>query len=337
MKNTLSVLLVVAFAVLALEAQSALTADTGPREFHFGSVQQGAPISHSFVIRNRGTVPLRILSMDLTPGLRLAHMPAQIAPGGHVDLAVSIDTAGLSGKYDGQMNVRVNDATTSVLVFDLTGVVIPPVEFRPYAALFVVGQRGKGGEGSGEGSIEVVNHQERPLRITRLEYPADRFTARLGELEAGQRYRLSLTLNSNGAAGTRQDVILLHTDDGRRLRVMANTRLRERVYTFPETVDLGEISKAAIDANPVVLQAATQTLMVYQLAGKQFRARFSTDVPWLRISAEPGPDGDRWQATVTVHHAALTAGRMRGSIIIDTNDPEFSRITVPVIGAVTAP
>jgi hypothetical protein len=35
--------------------------------------------------------------------------------------------------------------------------------------------------------------------------------------------------------------------------------------------------------------------------------------------------------------AALTAGRMRGSIIIDTNDPEFSRITVPVIGAVTAP
>jgi hypothetical protein len=335
MKNTLSlsVLFVVAFAVLALEAQSAPTADTGPREFHFGSVQQGAPISHSFVLGNRGTVPLRILAMDLTPGLRLARMPAQIAPGERVDLAVSIETAGLSGTYEGQMRVRVNDATTSVLVFDVTGVVVPPVEFRPYAALFVVGQRGKGGEGS----IEVVNHQARPLRITRIEYPEDRFTTRLDELEGGQRYRLSLTMNSNGPAGQRQDVILLHTDDGRRLRVVANTRLRERVYTFPETVDLGEISKAAIDANPGVLQAATQTLMVYQLGGKQFRARFSTDVPGLRISAEPGPDGDRWQATVTLQDAALTAGPMRGSIIIDTNDPEFSRITVPIIGAVTAP
>jgi Protein of unknown function (DUF1573) len=337
MRSTLSVLLFVVLGALALGAQSAPAAETGPREFQFGSVKQGEPVSHSFVLRNRSDVPLRILSLDVTPGLRLARMPAQIPPGEQVDLKVSIDTAGLSGEYEGQMKVHVNDAARSVLVFDVSGVVTPPVEFRPHAALFVVGQRGKDVEAPAEGSIEIVNHQERPLRFTRIEYPEDRFSTRLDELEAGHRYRLTLTLNPNGPAGRHQDMILLHTDDGRRLRVAANTRLRERVYAFPEVVDLGEIPKAAIEANPAVLQAATQALMVYQLGGTKFRATFSTDIPGLRLTAESGPAGDRWQATVTLQPAVITAGPIRGSIIIETNDPEFPRITVPVTGAVTAP
>jgi Protein of unknown function (DUF1573) len=337
MRNTLPILLFVVFGGLALGAQSAPVAETGPRAFQFGSVKQGDPVSHSFVLRNRSDLPLRILALDLTPGLRLARMPAQIPPGEQVDLTVSIDTAGLSGEYKGQLKIHVNDAARSVLVFDVTGSVTPPVEFRPYAALFVVGQRGKRGDTSAEGSIEIVNHQERPLRFTRIEYPEDRFTTRLDELDAGQRYRLTLTLHPNGPAGRHQDVILLHTDDGRRLRVAANTRLRERVYAFPEVVDLGELSKTAIDANPAVLQAATQALMVYQLGGTEFRARFTTDIPGLRLSSEPGPGGDRWQATVTLQPAVITAGPIRGSIVIETNDPEFPRITVPVTGAVTEP
>jgi hypothetical protein len=311
----------------ALQAQ-APTATEPPSSFEFGTAIQGTPVTHVFVLRNPSATPLRILGVSLSPGLRISGFPAQVGPNHQIDLPVSFSTSGMRGPYSGELRLRLDDPGRPEAVFTMAGVVVPPIEFRPYAAFFVTGDR----RTPARASIEIVNHQEAPLRITRLEYPSERFDARVESVEEGRRYRLSITLPTDAAAGVREDVIQLHADDGRILRVAANTRLRERVYTFPADVDLGTIPYELLDDDGGDVPA--QTLMVYQVGGADFQARFTTGIKGLAIAAERGPKGDRWQATVTLERSAAAAGPIQGSIVIETNDPEFPRLVVPVKGFV---
>jgi hypothetical protein len=75
--------------------------------------------------------------------------------------------------------------------------------------------------------------------------------------------------------------------------------------------------------------------MVYQVGGTDFKATFSTDVPGLHVSAARGPNGDRWQATITAD-STVSAGPIHGSIVVETNDQEFPRLLVPVTGTILA-
>ena len=311
----------------ALHAQ-APTITEPSSSFEFGTVTQGTLVTHVFVLRNPSAAPLRILGVNLSPGLRLSGFPAQVGPNQQIDLPVSFSTSGLRGPYSGELRLRLDDPGRPEALFTLAGIVVPAIEFRPRAAFFVTGDR----QTPTHASIEIVNHQNAPLRITRLEFPRERFDARLESVEDGRRYRLSITLPTDVAAGVRQDVIQLHADDGRVLRVAANTRLRERVYTFPAEVDLGTIPHALPDDDSGDVPA--QTLMVYQVGGGDFQARFTTDIKGLAIASERGPKGDRWQATVTLERSAAAAGPIEGDIVIETNDPEFPRLVVPVKGSI---
>jgi hypothetical protein len=139
-------------------------------------------------------------------------------------------------------------------------------------------------------------------------------------------------MRPDGPGGKAADTILLHTSSPTRplLKVGANTYLRERVYSFPDVVDLGAIRLADLRADRARLG---QTLMVYQQNGTDFRVTFSTDAP-LAIRGERGPSGDRWQATVTIKDGDLDPGPIRGSIVVETNDREFQKLTVPVVGTI---
>ena len=266
----------------ALQAQAPATQEPSS-SFEFGTVTQGTPVAHVFVLRNPSATPLRILGANLSPGLRISGFPAQVGPNQQIDLPISFSTSGIRGPYSGELRLRLDDPGRPQAVFTVAGIVVPAIEFRPYAAFFVTGDR----QTPAHASIEIVNHRESPLRITRVEYPRERFEARLESVEKGRRYRLSITLRTDAAAGVREDVIQLHADDGRILRVAANTRLRERVYTFPAEVDLGTIPHASLDDDGGGLPA--QTLMVYQVGGGDFQARFTTDIKGLAIAAERGP------------------------------------------------
>src|SRR5439155_22138811 len=114
----------------------------------------------------------------------------------------------------------------------------------------------------------------------------------------------------------------------------ANTLLRERVYAFPEAVDMGTIRLADVAARPTLLDQAAQTLMVYQDGGKDFRLQVRSTVQCVRLQAERGPAGDRYQITATLAGDRLRPGPITGEISIETNDSEFSKVSVPIIGSI---
>ncbi|HXH84264.1 MAG TPA: hypothetical protein VNN07_15275 [Candidatus Tectomicrobia bacterium] len=99
-------------------------------------------------------------------------------------------------------------------------------------------------------------------------------------------------------------------------------------------MDLGALRLDDIRANPDLLERLAQTLMVYQVGGSDFRATLRTDLPVLDLRSERGPKGDRYQTTIRLIRDRLQVGPINGSIVIETNDPEFPRLTVPVTGVI---
>src|SRR5262245_56532436 len=87
-------------------AEPAATAEAGAAAFNFGSTIQGSLVAHTFVLRNTSGTSVRILGLDLTPGLRLTRVRAQIDPGEEVSLEISLDTTGMRGVYKGTVTVR---------------------------------------------------------------------------------------------------------------------------------------------------------------------------------------------------------------------------------------
>jgi hypothetical protein len=273
---------------------------------------------------------LRIQSVRAPPPLSILPTPAQIAPGDEVALRFKLDTADLLGPFNGVVVIKLNDPSLPEATLAFEGQVVAPVELSPMPAFWVAAQRGDGGQSS----IEIINHEPEPLSIEKLEHSSDRFTTKLEAIEPGQRYRLTLALNPYGPGGKKSEPILIRTSSKSNalLKVMANTYLRDRVYTFPDAVDLGALPLSAIQKDPALLRQAAQTLMVYQAGGSNFQVNLRSELPALNLQWERGPKGDQYQATVTLRKDKLAVGPLRGMIVIETNDPQFPSLTVPVSG-----
>ena len=338
--NTMLLRRVVSLLLILFPLSVAWSADTPKAvfpetRFAFGKVMKGAAIEHEFVLRNEGGAALRILGISTTAAMHLGRMPAQIEPGAEVRLRVQLDTSKLSGPFEGQILISLNDPALPEARLVLEGRVVPPIELSPRSAFFAAAQRGE----RRQVNIEIINHEPEPLRIESIEHPLERFATKLETIEEGRRYRLSLILNPDGPGGKKTETILVKTSSRTMplLKIPANTYLRERVYTFPDEVDLGSLRLADIKGQSDLLQRTAQTLMVYQSGGSDFRVTLRTDLPALELKLERGPEGDRYQITATLLKDKIIPGPIKGSIIIETNDPKFPSLRVPVTGSILGP
>jgi hypothetical protein len=302
-------------------------------QFDFGEVVRGSTIEHSYRIRNASGDTVHIHRIALTPPLRVLRMPAQVAPGTEALVAVHIDTTDARGHFDGRIVLFLDDPAAPQTELEWSGRIVDPIEIAPVPAFYLAGQRGD----RAEAALTIINHTAEPLHLGKPMHPSDAFVTRLETMEEGKRYRLTLTLLPDGPVGKHTTDIEIDTSSTAlpMLRISANTNLHERVYAFPDTVDLGGLRLEDVQARPRLLDQNSQTLMVYRKGTSDFIVTVSTDVPGLVVDAQRGPAGDRYQLTVRLHpQNRLASGAIRGSIFIETNDREFPRLTVPVIGAI---
>ncbi len=185
-----------------------------------------------------------------------------------------------------------------------------------------------------EASLEITNRRPVPLKILDIVNPSQRFKARVETLEEGKRFRLVVTVKGEGPADKRQDILELKTnlEDTPVFRIPVNTYVREKVRTFPESVFMGRYPLSEILGNPALAKQRAQILMVYRDGTTDFQITLSSDVPYLKISSERGPKGDRYENTIWIDPDLAQPGEIKGSIIIKTNDPDFPKLAVPVTG-----
>ncbi len=326
------------FAAMALPtlptARADIQSDCIDCRFDFGKILEGKRVEHSFVLRNSGSQPLRIAGVQLSPPLQLTKMPAVIPAQGSATLKLSLDTSGLDGDFSGNLIVMLDGAVAAPRVFSLSGKIIPSIEVLPRPAFFVSTRKGM----AKSASLEIINHGAQPLELKLSPQIAARHGLRLQSVEKGKRYRLSLTIPATAATGRRSERLQLQTSNADQpvLHVGINTNVRERVYTFPGTIDFGRLTMREL-ASPAAAQAgAVQTLMVYQDGGKDFSARARSTMPALGLRIEVGPKRDRAEVTVSLIPSKLKPGVIRGTVTLQTNDKEFPTLTVPVTGEIVA-
>lgn len=299
-----------------------------PDLFNFGSIGEDEVVEHTFHFWNPGGETLEIQNVQLTPPLVVTSMPASVTPGAEGTVTVRLGTPRDRGDFQGKAVINFKNEGVGTLEFVVLAKTVPPIEFRPRAAFFVATKQGE----SKNASVEIINHEQEPLEILRVENPSTRFTTELETVEAGERYRLHLTLDGNGSAGKASDTITLVTQSEKHpfLEVKANTWIKDRVYTFPDSLEFGQISGQYLKTSPQMASYLSQTLMVYQLGGKDFQIGAQTDIPFLNLAPERSKFGDRYQIEITVIPEKLKRGPVEGSITVVTNDPEFPQLTIPV-------
>jgi len=212
----------------------------------------------------------------------------------------------------------------------IRGDTVDGIDYKPLPTIFATVNRGA----VQESSIEITNRRPAPLKILDVVNPSQRFKARVETLEEGKRFRLIVALKGEGPAGKQQDILELKTnlEDAPVLRIPVNTFVREKVRTFPESVFMGRYPLSEIRGNPALAKKRAQILMVYRDGTTDFEITVSSDVPYLKISSERGPKGDRYENAIWIDPDLAQPGQIKGNIIIKTNDPDFPKLTVPVTG-----
>jgi hypothetical protein len=322
-----------AAAAAAPESNVPAAADAGaPAVYDFGVAGFDDEVTHRFEFANPGAERLEISRIRLTPPLLATKATAMIPPGGRGSVKVRLGTPREKGPYQGIVVVQFRNAGVPDRVFRVSGTVRPAVDVEPHAAFFVAVERGQ----SKRSSVDIVNYDTEPLRIIGVEHAGARSSTQLETLEPGRRYRLWLEVQGSGAAGKLTETIRVFTDHRRHavLQVQANTLLRERVYSFPDRLDLGVIQIRRIERDPAVAEFLGQTLMVYCKGADDFRLTADTDVPFVSLHAVRSRFQDRYQIELRLIPERLQPGTTAGSIILSTNDPQFPRLVVPVTATV---
>lgn len=323
------VICVLLLVVPNLEAQTAAPQGSAPTVYRFGEVGLDAEIRHTFTFRNDGPTLLEILRVQLTPPLIVTKMTSRIESGAEGSVTVEMQKPLKHGEFEGGVVVQFKNDARKPERFYVEGAIVPPIEFVPYEVILLSTQRGQ----PKAATVEIVNHESEPLKILHAECNVARFDCDLAAVEPGRRYRLTVTLKGEGPGAQQIDTIVLPTSsrDHPLLEIKAFSKIRDRVYAFPDGIDLDTVSADYLKVHPQMVGFLTQNITVFQVGGKDFRISVDTDVPFLRASIHTSPQfTDRAGVRVTVDPTKLKSGPVKGSITISTNDPEFPKLSIPV-------
>ena len=307
---------------------AAQVADASSPVANFGTLTLTEPLEHTFHLQNDGTEVLDITTVQLQPPLVAVRATSRIAPGETGRLTVRLGQPRRKGPFDGEIVVRFKQASAGTRSFRLRGSLVPPIELQPSYGFYVVAQRGE----VVERSLEVVNHEQTPLDIVGIEYDGSRFTPTIDTLEAGRRYRVTVRTKADAPAGRGSESVRLVSSNAKygTLPIQAHVWIKERVYAFPDSLDFGVIDTARQAGDTI-----EQSIMVYQVGGKDFRVAAETNAGFLSLSVSGSGSGDRYKVTAFINPDKLPAGLIDRSVVVTTNDPEFPTIVIPVRGVAT--
>jgi len=302
------------------------------QSFYFEIFDPAQSVSHTFNFFNSGSDTIQVSRIAVTDPLQVVKVLSKIPPGQGGQLIVSLGTPRQLGDYNGAIEISFKNEDLTPLRLPFAGKITPVIEVRPLPAFFVATTRGK----TNGASLEIVNRDVEPLQIKEIQSASSSYDLKLATPEEGRRYRLELAMRADAKPGRQVENITLLTSSKKQpgLVIQANTFVHERVYAFPEIIDLGSINQSQLKSNPSLTNYMNQTLMIYQEGGKGFRTTAVTDLNVLKLGEELSKSGDRCEIKVQLALNSLTPGPVNGWIRIKTNDPDFPALSVPVRGTV---
>lgn len=301
--------------------------------YDFGTVKQGTKIAHGFAIKNSNAVPLIIQGLEFSmPGMTARFAPL-IAPGLDRSIAIEWDTSHLAGEIEGQAIVHFGDTSQAPVTLRLKGIVQPPVEILPFPAIFLSAFQGE----DNERRLRIVNHQAQPTVFSLSQPSIKHFTATLTELERGKTYEVVARIPPDVLPGRYDEELSLSTNAPKpgRLTIPVHLFVKPDLYANPDVIDFGSVPADPIRKDPAILESLTQTFLVKKRDGVFAITKITSELKVLDLRKDP-PEGDSstYRIDVALNPQQIKAGKLEGSIEIDTDDKDFPTIRIPVTGRV---
>ena len=323
-------LLALMIALCGLAAAQAPQGVLSEVSHDFGTVKQGEKVSHVLTVRNAGDIPLRIQAVDLNlPGVR-ALFPPEVPPGREAKIRIEWNTAYVNGAIEGEAHIRTNDPGRPRILFAFRAVVTPPIEILPLPAAFFSVFEGE----TSEQTLQIINHEDTPLAIQRLDVQGDHFAARLETITGGKVFQLHLNVPLGVAPGRYMEAVFLHTDQPQPIRVPVNVLVKRELHLDPEVIDFGTIPLQRLDRTPGLLRLLAQIVTVRKRQGEFEIRSIESDVRGLEIEATPSGSSNAFQIDIRLVRNRLESGPLAGTIRIRTSDVKSAPLVVQVRGEV---
>lgn len=322
-------------------AETRLLAQTGSsrvvvaRQTHdFGTVRQGDPLVHAFVIRNEGTAPLTILRVDLsTPGTK-TRFKKTLLPSESGQIVMEWDTSKLQGEFEAEAVVHLTDPQQPRVSLSLTAVVIAPIAFDPSPEVFFSAYRGE----TPERTVQVINNEGRPLTIIGAESPSNHYDVSVKTVRDGFAYEIRVKIRPDVPFGRYpSEPIYLRTDspDRPRLQLLANLLVKPDFYAVPEDVNFGTLRLESLMRQTQLAALLKQSIAVAYREGSVEIERIESDVAALHIAQTPSSgSSQRFRLDVSLMPDKATKGSLAGSIRLITTNPAIPPLVIPVRGEV---
>lgn len=177
------------------------------RRHDFGAVVQGRRIEHAFEVRNRGGAELIVdeVEVNAVEVLAVEGFDRVIPAGGSGRIRVALDTSSVYGIGKLAVRVRTNDPAAPEVTLRLDGRVVKPLEVEPRDRIYFFKP--------GEERRTLVRHGDRPVAVTGISCDSPHFRPSWKPLAPGERYELTVALDSAAPKGKHEATVTVTTDD----------------------------------------------------------------------------------------------------------------------------
>jgi len=331
----------VALAPLSSQAQTATTPPPPPtltaapkirfatNTFDFGKVPVGTVVHATFVLTNVSTAPLEI--KDVRPGCgctTAGTWDRWIEPGKTTTLALQLNTAAFGGALVKHATVTCNDPAQPTVMLLIKGEVWKPIEVQPNIVVFNPASRTASNDVR---VVRVINNMEEPIT---LEPPASSnpaFQSVLKTLKPGKEFELQISVIPPATAGTVQGIITVKTSSTNLPLINVTTMaiVPAAVVTTP--------SQVMLPSRPLTGPIKI-TLAIRNDGGEPIAlSNPSVSVSNVAVKLSEVQAGQRYNLVLDFPAGFELKPGERGSLVVNTSDPQNPRITVPILQPPAAP
>ena len=327
---------VTALVALTVVSASMVMAADGPKLVvpekikNMGTVAQGDVLSVDFELINEGDEPLEVKAVRPTCGCTVADFDREMPPGGKGYVKAKLETRDFSGPISKSILIMTNDPQDPTVTVVIKTDVHPYVEILPRALVrFNAVQH----EPMNQKITVVAGENDPNFKVTGVRSSVDFLSATIrplpkGELLAGkapQQYEVSLEMKDGAPVGPVNAVLEVETNHPKAKTVPVKVFgvVRAMIHVTPSQVQFGSVAaKKKPGRNLILVNNRTGGVPIVVKSAKVNDDAFTAEVVTIE-------QGKRYQVTITIN-ADASAGPRDSVLTLQTSDPEFPEITVPV-------
>ncbi|MCB0352090.1 MAG: DUF1573 domain-containing protein [Bdellovibrionales bacterium] len=291
--------------------------------FDFGTVAQGAKVSHDFTIRNVGTGELLLQKIVASCGCTATSSSDQkIAPGAEATVSAVFDTDGFSGEKIKTVRLYTNDPRQVSYLLTLRGTIEPEVKVEPKRVY--LGEVTQGDDVSSTVRISVRDGSS----ITLGDYQTRSSGILVKQIESSAKSKsFVVSLSPDVKTGELRDRIVVDLKGGtqKTLNIPIYAAVQGPVRLVPRALTFGVIEGLA----PIVRTVRLENDSLQMLEIKDL----SIDHPAITVTHKVLKPGKRFEIQVSLDPSKVTSD-VRTSLDVFTNavDSENEKLSLSVYG-----